>query len=501
MAMLSGTVFAQYTSPSLSKPAEKKKSSTPNIEKNEDKDEYQDSDVKQSGKYQIGVTFAPAFSTLLFSPVNAKKGGGWIGGHAGLDYAHKINDDGKWWWSIGAKWALYYANTTFSGSVVADNLIDYSNDNALYRLTTNFENLKESQRIMTLGLPIGFYWMYDKITIGGGIELATIVRSKYKLINGSCNTSYYAYDLDVEFDNFNGDHGVGPVAIEQTKQTLDLNRFALLPFVDVAYNLNDKLSIGCYVSVDLNNLYLKDNYGNKDLISIIDDKASYSGVLHSNQVAAARLFSAGIKLRWAIKEGYQETEKSTTKFDPILLPAPESNNEDETKEDSVPKETYGDIDFEKIDFENMEKAIINSILILLDHRYDQKAISRAIQLYDEALSTKSIGKEYKPSRDALSNYEDTYNAYAKIICDARREVTKIGTQTAVAVSLKKQIEHTTYWEKRDTYDKKCRYHHLENVLDKIMRLVNDYLVEGQRKISGNEFKNRFLEISSEFEEE
>lgn len=494
MAMLSGTVFAQYTSPSLSKPAEKKKSSTTNIEKNEDEDQDQDSDVNY-GNYQIGVTFAPAFSTLLFSPVNAQKGGGWIGGHAGLDYAHNIND-GNWWWSIGAKWALYYANTTFSGSVVADNLIDYSNDNALYRLTTNFENLKESQRIMTLGLPIGFYWMYNKITIGGGIELATIVRSNYKLINGSCNTSYYAYDLDVEFDNFNGDHGVGPVAIEQTKQTLDLNRFALLPFVDVAYNLNDNLSIGCYVSVDLNNLYLKDNYGNKELISIVEDKASYSGVLHSNQVAAARLFSAGIKLRWAFNDSHKT---STTKIIRTQLPARERIIEVEKKDEPTPRETYGDIDFEKIDSENMEKAIINSILILLDHRYDQKAIRSAIQLYDEALSHKSIGKEYKPYRDALSKYKDTYNAYAKIICDARREVTKIGTQTAVAVSLKKQIEHTTYWEEHDTYD--WSYGYLDNVLNKIMRLVNDYLVEGQRKISGNEFKNRFLEISSEFEEE
>lgn len=494
MAMLSGTVFAQYTSPSLSKPAEKKKSSTTNIEE----DEYQYSDVisDTSGKYQIGVTFAPAFSTLLFSPVNAQKGGGWIGGHAGLDYAHNIND-GNWWWSIGAKWALYYANTTFSGSVVADNLIDYSNDNALYRLTTNFENLKESQRIMTLGFPIGFYWRYDKITIGGGIELATIVRSKYKLINGSCNTSYYAYDLDVEFDNFNGDHGVGPVAIEQTKQTLDLNRFALLPFVDVAYNLYDNLSIGCYVSVDLNNLYLMDSYGNKELISIVEDKASYSGVLHSNQVAAARLFSAGIKLRWAINRFHKtNTLKIKTQTQP---PTQDRISEDEKKDEPAPRETNGDIDFEKINSENMEKAIINSIVILLNYPYDQAAISRAIRLYDEALSHKSIGKEYKPHRDALSKYKDTYDAYAKIICDARREVTKIGTQTAVAVSLKKQIEHTTYWEKRDTYD--WSYGYLDNVLDKIMRLVNDYLVEGQRKISGNEFKNRFLEISSEFEEE
>ena len=138
----------------------------------------------------MGVTLGGGLNTMLYTVDGGTQTPG-LGIDLGVHYTHFFSSLG---FGLGFHYTSANAYATYNFDEVTNGLTHADNPNAHYNLTTHYDNWRERQNIIVLGLPVEIFY---RAHVGGGrhfiaglgVEVDLPMRGSYSGAGGSYTTS------------------------------------------------------------------------------------------------------------------------------------------------------------------------------------------------------------------------------------------------------------------------------------------------------------------------
>ena len=233
--------------------------------------------------------------------------------------------------SVGIMLNYTHTSAKLTGIESIENAID--EESKPYTHRTYFNDLKESQNIFSLGIPVGGYYQHEigkkfKVTGGVGVLVSFALSGNYKTKSGDLETRGFYPEYNLELKEMPQHH-------EYTAQ--DFNGYfelkpSISPYLQVgaAYCLTKEWSVtaGFYFAYGVNSVAKaqKSYVYNPDCMSAdAYQNPTYNGVCSSSTVDKMNTFSTGVMVGVAYNIGniFEHKKKPTEKpihIEPITIP-------------------------------------------------------------------------------------------------------------------------------------------------------------------------------------
>ncbi len=280
---------------------------------------------KVRGNY-LGCSVDGGLGTLLYTPANGDYIPG-LGLGAGVEYSCFFTP------SVGFRIGLHYAMTQatafYNFKEVTYDLVHADNPYVHYDLNTAFDGWKERQALGFLGVPVEFLWrkrvsQWGALMAGLGLQMDLNTYGKYTAHEGKYTTTGYFKVLGYEVGEL-PTHGFDTkdADFESAIDKLPIN-ISCIADVGLHYALKGHwgLYVGLYASYGLTNVVKRSAAPLLQLDASNAMQPVYNGTLASNEVNAAHLFRAGLKI--GVDLGW---------IDFVRLPEDEWNSDIDTHEE------------------------------------------------------------------------------------------------------------------------------------------------------------------------
>lgn len=275
----------------------------------------------QQGGYDnyFGLTLGGGLNTLTYSPTNGENNLA-IGFDAGLHYTHFFNEHIGF--GFGVRYTQAHGHALYNYTEVTNGLTPAGNPNVTYNLHTTFNNWKEHQNVGLIGIPLELFYrsiMSESWTFiaGIGAQFDLPIHGSYSGEDGNYSTSGVFPVLgnyrvtNVPEQGFSTYDNTGEGELENLG-------FSVSVIADLGFRTslggNWGLYFGIYGGYGVSNI-LKEQKDASLLVVNANDpsKIDYNGTFGSNEVDAAHLLRAGIKigidLGWDSKSTIAERER------------------------------------------------------------------------------------------------------------------------------------------------------------------------------------------------
>lgn len=248
----------------------------------------------------FGLTVDGGLGTLLYSPAN----GDYIPGlslGAGVEYSCFFTPSVGF--MIGLHYAMTQATALYNFKEVTSDLVHADNPYVHYDLNTAFDGWKERQALGFLGVPVEFLWRKSigqggSLMAGLGVQMDLNTYGKYTAHEGSYTTTGYFKVLGYEVGEL-PTHGFDTkeADFESKIDKLPIN-ISCVADMGLHYTMKDSwgLYVGLYASYGLTNTAKRSAEPLLRLDVTNAMQPVYNGTLASNEVNAAHLFRAGLKI-------------------------------------------------------------------------------------------------------------------------------------------------------------------------------------------------------------
>lgn len=246
--------------------------------------------AQENGHY-LKLDVGAGQHSINYAPVNGTvKPGFGVSGNLTYNYFFAPK------WGIGTGFGVQTFKSTATVNFMSTTpSVDTDGDSFDYR--ANYNNWQESQNMLMLDIPIALNYRHQfgenlGLLASGGTKISLPIRSVYETVGGDITTTGYYPQWNVELFGM-PQHGFDtyskfPGADIDTKVNL-----ALFADLGALYKLSEKMDlyIGAYTNYGLSDV---SKASNRDVYQV--NEGIYNGVLASNQISGARLFSVGVKV-------------------------------------------------------------------------------------------------------------------------------------------------------------------------------------------------------------
>ena len=253
--------------------------------------------MNQHSNY-IGLNVGGGMNTLMYKPAD----GTWkpqLGFLGELKYMHFFGT--HFGVGFGVQFDYSRAAATYDFREITAGLVHPANGNT-YESRTGFFGWKETQTLMTLGVPVEFYWrapMGDRwfFLFGLGAQLDFPMKGEFNADEGTYEVRGYFPATNVEYRNLPS-YGFDTYNADEKGDIEDLKKLGVSLIADLGFNyaLNDNwgLYFGLYGAYGITNLL--DKASTTPMLNAPSGTATvsdYNGVINSNQVDEVHLLNVG----------------------------------------------------------------------------------------------------------------------------------------------------------------------------------------------------------------
>lgn len=250
----------------------------------------------------LGLTAGGGLGSLLYDNSNGKASPG-LCIDLGLHYTHFFSSLGV---GVGVHLTSVGSSALYNHEELTTGLTHANNTGARYDLTTRYDNWRERQQIITLGVPIELFYRAHlgngRHFIGGlGAQFDFPTRGRYRAGGGSYTTTgLFPVGGPHTVDNM-PEHGFSTYEETFDAQITDL-KFGINIIADlglrIALGYSGGVYVGLFASYGLTSI-LDDHEGTAAMLTINPEDASlidYYGTFATSDMGSLRLLRVGLKI-------------------------------------------------------------------------------------------------------------------------------------------------------------------------------------------------------------
>ena len=214
-----------------------------------------------------------------------------IGFTGNMGYNHFFGES----WGIGTGIGLQSFRARSTHNYMSTNRA-VDTDGTLYDYRIYYTDWQETEKMVTLDIPIGFVWRKkigskSGLLISFGEKTIIPVNSSYKMSGGQIDTKGYFSQWNVELFDM-PQHNFSTITSLPQHYFSAKPTYALYADLGGLHKLSERTDLyyGAYINYGLNNLLKTDNQ------FVYQEDGVYNGVLGSTQALKAKLISFGLKV-------------------------------------------------------------------------------------------------------------------------------------------------------------------------------------------------------------